>query len=145
MIQVNVVSALVFDDSNKKILMVLNKNEKSSYWSIPGGAVEAGETLEEAVIRETKEESGYEIEITGIYSVREAFFTERGHHAVLFTFLANIVGGEMKISDPDEEIIEVQWMDLETANECMDYLPINLKIKNSENVVSIPYFFHGNV
>lgn len=143
--KVNVVSALIFDDSNKKILMVLNKNEKSSYWSIPGGAVEAGETLEEAVIRETKEESGYVIEINGIYSVREALFTERGHHAVLFTFLANIVGGEMKISDPDEEIIEVQWMDLETANEYMDYLPIHLKIKNNENVVSIPYVFHGNV
>lgn len=145
MIQVNVVSALIFDDSNKKILMVLNQNEKSSYWSIPGGAVEAGETLEEAVIRETKEESGYDIEITGIYSVREALFTERGHHAVLFTFLANIVGGEMKISDPDEEIIEVQWMDLETANECMNYLPIKLKIKNRENVVSIPYLFQGTV
>lgn len=145
MLRVNVASALIFDDSSKKILMVLNKSGDSSYWSIPGGAVEEGESLEQAVKRETREESGYEIEIKGLYSIREALFKERGHHALLFTFLATIAGGEMKISDPDDEVKEVRWLNLDTANEWMTYLPSELKIKNEDEIVTVPYYFHGAV
>ncbi|WP_312894832.1 NUDIX hydrolase [Paenibacillus eucommiae] len=141
----DIASALIFDESSKKILMVLNKKGDSSQWSIPGGTVEAGETLEQAVKRETKEESGYDIEITGLYSVREALFSEKGHHALLFTFLANIVGGEMNISDPDGEVVEVKWLDLETANEFMTYLPDHLKIKTQENKTAVSYYYHGAV
>ncbi len=143
--RVDVACALIYDESREKIVMVRNKKGESSYWSVPGGAVEEGETLEQAVIRETKEESGFEIEITGLHSVREAFFTERGHHALLFTFLANIVDGEMKISDPDAEVVEVRWMDLQAANVLMTYLPDKLKIKSDNNIVTIPYYFQGTV
>ncbi|MFE5323440.1 NUDIX hydrolase [Paenibacillus sp. NPDC056579] len=142
MIRVNVACALIFDSSNEKILMVRNQKGDSSYWSIPGGAVEEGETLEQAAIREAKEESGYDIEIAGLYSVREALFEERGHHAIMFTFLANIVGGDMSILDPDNDIEEVRWMDLHTANELMPYLPDTLKIKPGGTV---PYHYHGRV
>lgn len=142
--RVDVVCALIFDDAKQQILLVKNKSGDSAYWSIPGGAVEAGETLEEAVKRETKEETGFDIDITGLFSVREVFFTERGHHAVLFTFHAEIIGGEMKVSDPDHEIEEVRWMDLQTANDLMTYLPDHVKYKSS-NDGSAFYYFHGKV
>ena len=49
MIRVDVVYAFIYKEDEKKILMV---NNKGGGWSLPGGAVEQGETLEQAVIRE---------------------------------------------------------------------------------------------
>ncbi|WP_274381473.1 NUDIX hydrolase [Paenibacillus mesophilus] len=77
----DVASALIFDETSENVLMVRNKRGSSSDWSLPGGAVEPGETLEQAVIRETKEEAGVDIKVTGLYSVREAFFTGAAQHA----------------------------------------------------------------
>ena len=67
--RVDVASVLIFDDSRDFILMVRNKSGNSSYWSLPGGAVEPGETLEQAAKRESKEETGLEIEIIDLYSL----------------------------------------------------------------------------
>lgn len=53
-------------------------------------------------------------------AVNEAFFKDKGHHALFITFKAKIVGGEIKVQEKDE-ISEVKWVDLETANELMPY------------------------
>ncbi|HEU5140785.1 MAG TPA: NUDIX hydrolase [Bacillales bacterium] len=140
--RVDVASALIFDEAQANVLMVRNKKGESTYWSLPGGAVEIGETLEEAAKRETKEECGFDIEVTGLYSVREVFFTERDHHALLFTFHTRVIKDEIKILDPDEEIVEVKWMDLQTANRLMPYLTEELKVRSGGNYFS-PYLFQG--
>jgi 8-oxo-dGTP diphosphatase len=61
-----------------------------------------------------KEETGLDAEIRDIFSVGEAFFEDRGHHAVFFTFRGKITGGEITISRL-EEIVEVTWMNAEEA------------------------------
>ncbi len=66
----------------KKILMV--KNIKHDDWTMPGGAVEKGEILSEAVVREAKEETGLTIEAGDILSVNEAFMEKYNHHAIFF-------------------------------------------------------------
>lgn len=141
--RVDVACTLIFDESNENILMVKNKKGDSYYWSIPGGAVEQGETLEQAALREAKEETGYDVEIVGLSTLREAYFEDRGHHALLCTFLAEIVGGDINISDPDNDIVEVRWVDIATANEWMTYLPDHLKIKRTDSERFVPYHFHG--
>lgn len=139
--RVDVVSAIILDEENKKIVLVNNKKGDSCYWSYPGGAVEDGETLEQAVIRETKEEAGLDIGLTGgIQSVREAFFHEKGHHVVFFTFYGKIIGGDMKPTDPDGEVVDVRWFDLSEAQKHLDYIAENAKLDLNRKQFA-PYFF----
>ncbi|MGF9964281.1 NUDIX hydrolase [Bacillus rhizoplanae] len=140
--RVNVVSALIHDD-NGNILIVKNIKGDSFYWGLPGGAVEGEETLEQAVIREVKEETGFKIVVTGLSSIREMFFEERGHHALIITFDAKIIEGEININDPDDDIIEVRWADSEMVKELMPSLYKRLKINSDINKTLAFYAFEG--
>ncbi|PEZ03944.1 NUDIX domain-containing protein [Bacillus sp. AFS018417] len=140
--RVNVVSALIYDD-NENILIVKNIKGDSFYWSLPGGAVEGEETLEQAIIREVKEETGFKVVVTGLSSVREMFFEERGHHALIITFHAKIIDGEININDPDNDIVEVRWANSERVNELMPSLYERLKINSDINKTLAFYAFEG--
>ncbi|TGB03658.1 NUDIX hydrolase [Halobacillus salinus] len=117
--RVDVAYAFLFDEEEEKVLMVKNRGGR---WSLPGGAVEVGETLEQAAIREAKEETNLTIEVGDIVAVNEAFFEEKGHHALFFTYKARIVEGSLQILHKDE-IEEIQWVDIKTANRRMPYHP----------------------
>ncbi|WP_152656055.1 NUDIX hydrolase [Oceanobacillus sp. CFH 90083] len=116
--RVNVVYALILDETEEKILMV--QNIKHDNWSMPGGAVEAGETLQEAVIREAKEETGLTIEVEDILAVNEAFVEKFGHHTIFFTFKAKVAGGEVSIQDT-ETIADAAWLSMEEAEKWLPY------------------------
>jgi ADP-ribose pyrophosphatase YjhB (NUDIX family) len=88
----------VIDDG--KIL--LTKREDFEVWCLPGGGVEEGESLAEAGIREAKEETGLDVELTrlvGAYSMLGG--GRHDVHAVLYT--AKPIGGELK-TQPGETI-----------------------------------------
>ncbi|WP_062106393.1 NUDIX hydrolase [Bacillus niameyensis] len=140
--RVDVVSAFIQDEKGN-ILLVKNVKEDSFYWGLPGGAVEKGETLEEAVIREVKEETGFHIAVSGLHSIREMFFEKKGHHALIITFFAEIIGGHINISDPDNEIGEVRWVDYQTAKELMPSLFERLRIDSDHKKTLAFYDFEG--
>jgi 8-oxo-dGTP diphosphatase len=140
--RVDVACALIHDEHGN-ILVVKNVRNGSFYWELPGGAVEEGETLEHAAIREVKEETGYDIAVTGLSSLREMYFTARGHHALIVTFFAKITDGEIDIQDPDNDIVEVRWVDIPTAHELLPSLAERLKIKSDIDKDSAFYAFEG--
>ncbi|MGM8215359.1 NUDIX hydrolase [Bacillaceae bacterium W0354] len=115
--RVDVVYALILNEAQDHVLMVKNVG---SGWSLPGGAVEKGETLEEAMVREVKEETNLEIEIEHMVSVNEAFFNHKNIHPIFFTFKVNVIAGEIKIVD-ESEISDIKWYDFYSANELMPY------------------------
>jgi 8-oxo-dGTP diphosphatase len=143
--RIDVASTILLDETRQKIVMVRSQKDGKFNWTTPGGAVEPGETLEQAAIRETKEECGYDVRIGGLHSVREMFFETSGHHVVIFTFYATITGGELEIMDPDGDIVEVCWMELPAANELMTYLPEKLNGVDEASSGSAPYYFQGSL
>ena len=82
-------------------------------WSLPKGHVEAGETVEEAAIREVAEETGITGRILGDLGVIDFWFVapDRRVHKTVHHFLLEAVDGEL--SDEDVEVVEVAWMTLD--------------------------------
>lgn len=69
-----------------------NKPSVRGTWNFPGGRIEPGETMFEAAIREVKEETGYEVQLTGTTGVYQ-FISSLNHHVVMFHFYRNRDGG----------------------------------------------------
>lgn len=104
-------SAAVFRDG--RVLLGSRRNPPyDQVFSLPGGLVESGETLEEAAIREVEEETGVRGKIVCFNGWREIIHRDadnRVHrHYVIASFVANWVSGE---GAPSEELGRVMWAD----------------------------------
>ena len=104
------VSAAVFRDG--RVLIVRRARAPLiGHFSLPGGVVEVGETLAEAVARELMEEVGVSAEIIGFNRHLDAIAHEGGRvrtHFVIASFVARWTGGEARISD---EVGRADWID----------------------------------
>jgi ADP-ribose pyrophosphatase YjhB (NUDIX family) len=102
------VSAGIFRDG-KILLTRRTNNPKGPLWTFPGGRIEFGETMAEALKREILEETGLTIEIAGPAGVREMLHVQSGHgHFIILPFAARWVSGEVTLND---ELAEARWFD----------------------------------
>ena len=101
-------SAMVFDPGRERIL--LTRRSDNGRWCLPAGRMEAGESPEEAAIRETLEETGLTIEITrlvGLYSsphVVSEYQDGNRYQVVGLCFEGRVVGGEMTTTEEATEV-----------------------------------------
>ena len=106
---------------NGKILLEKRKSEPGrGKWSVPGGLVELGESTEQAVIREVKEETGLDVENPELIDVvNNIIFDENGkieYHFVIVDYFVRLRGGELNAADDAEELKWVALDDVEKYN-----------------------------
>ncbi|MCI5043428.1 MAG: NUDIX hydrolase [Aquisalinus sp.] len=97
------VGAVVFR-GHEVLLVKRGRPPLQGHWSIPGGKIEFGESMQAAVVREVREETGIEIEIIGLIDVFESLpqKDEDGHY-LMVDYVARHVGGDPVASDDAEE------------------------------------------
>ncbi len=113
------VNTIIIDKQNRLLVLKRNPNVKfsPSLWDLPGGKVENGETLQEAVKRETKEESNLDVE------VRDSYFYIHHYPDVeidIYAFEVELIGGEVKIDE--EQHTEFRWISKDQI-ESLKYTP----------------------
>jgi len=105
------VNVVVVNDVGDILMIRRSDNEN---WAVPGGAIDLGESMTQAAIRETKEESGIDCEITGLVGIYTdpkhiILYTSNGEARQEFSILltARPTGG---MPTPSDESTEVRWV-----------------------------------
>ncbi|EBM0725703.1 NUDIX domain-containing protein, partial [Salmonella enterica subsp. enterica serovar Senftenberg] len=100
-------SAVVVDKSGR---IVLQRRRDNEMWALPGGAMELGESVAQCAIRETREETGLDVEVTGVVGIysdpKHVFAYDDGEVRQEFSIcvLARVVGGAARVSDESHEV-----------------------------------------
>ena len=105
------VGAIIIE-SGRVLLVERGREPMKGYWSLPGGALEVGESLAQAVRRETLEETGLEIEPISVVEIFERITRDAvglaEYHFVLVDYLCRVTGGELKAGD---DVSSAQWVE----------------------------------
>ncbi len=103
--------AVIVQDSSILLAKINSPTRPEPIWMPPGGGVELGESLEEALHREISEETELKIQKEQLLWIHE--FIEEPYHAIEFYFRCDIIGGELKKgSDPELELNQQMLLDL---------------------------------
>ena len=107
------VGALIFD-TGRVLLVERGREPLAGLWSLPGGVVETGERLEDALVREVFEETGLHVIADSIATVFERIIPDTSgtceYHYVLVDFYCSITGGT---PHPGDDSARVEWFSLD--------------------------------
>ncbi len=105
------VNVVVVNDAGEILLIRRSDNDN---WALPGGAIDLGESVAQAAIRETREETGIDCEITGLVGIYSdpkhiILYTSNGEARQEFSIVltARPIGGH---PTPSAESTEVRWV-----------------------------------
>jgi len=87
-------------------------------WSLPGGRIEPGERAMDAALREVREETGIEAEITGLIDVVDGLFPEAERHYVLIDYAARWLAGEPVAGD---DAVDARFTPLDEVDALIDW------------------------
>ena len=100
------VGGIVFQE-NRVLLVKRGREPGLGKWSIPGGAVDVGESVNAAIQREVEEETGLLVEVFGLVEIIERIFPDSQgktlYHYILLDYWCGIKGGQLKAQSDAEE------------------------------------------
>jgi ADP-ribose pyrophosphatase YjhB (NUDIX family) len=133
------VTAVVLDDIDRVLMIQRTDN---GLWAIPGGAQEVGETSTEAAVREIREETGLDVEVTGLIGIysdpRHVIAYDDGEIRQEFSicFRAHPIGGQLT---PSSESRQVHWVEPESLADLTVHPSVRLRIEHGLLPRSEPY------
>lgn len=112
------VGAVITREGN--ILLIKRGNEPGAgQWSLPGGIVELGESLEDAVRREVYEECGIKVEIENLVGIVERVIRDDEgkikYHYIIIDYTARYLKGALR---PGSDVTDVRWFPLDKLDKC---------------------------
>ncbi|MFI7708633.1 NUDIX hydrolase [Nonomuraea sp. NPDC049480] len=134
------VNVIVTNDADE-ILMI--RRSDNGNWAVPGGAIDLGESIPQAAIRETREESGIICEITGLVGTYSdprhvILYTSNGEARQEFSIVltGRAISGE---PTPSDESREVRWMPREQVTELQMDRSMRMRIEHYLAGTALPH------
>lgn len=141
----NVIVTVCIKEKDKFLIIQEGIPKAYGLWNLPGGHLDGNESIIEGAIREAKEETGLDIEITGILSIQRSLVKE---NIVRIIFNAKKICGNIKFDK--NEILDCKWitveefkkMNIDILRDSAMFLDIVEDIKNNKNypLEMIKYF-----
>ena len=130
----------VVEDAERRVLLI-HKTD-NNLWALPGGGHEIGETIAETVVREVKEETGYDVEVEAITGT----YTDPGHvmayddgevrQQFSIAFRARLLGGEAQTSSESREVV---WLTPDEIDKLDMHPSMRMRLQHALERRSTPY------
>jgi len=115
------VTVLITNDKNELLWTIRGIQPQKGEWDLPGGFVNPDESIQQAAIRETKEELNLDVEIVSLLDNIPDFYGQMQQPTLNFVFLVKVISGQPK---PQDDVTEIKWLSL-------DSLPSPIAFKNA--------------
>jgi ADP-ribose pyrophosphatase YjhB (NUDIX family) len=125
-------------DAGRVLLIERGKEPLKGYWSLPGGALETGEGVEDGLRREVREETGLEVELLGIVEIFERVTRDSEgkamYHFVLIDYLCRAAGGVLAAGDDASRAAWVRREELPNYRLTEGTLPVIERAFDERNI-----------
>ena len=113
-----IIRSSVVLSKNNKLLVLKSEYSSGKFYLLPGGAVEGMESAKETAVRETKEETNFNIKIKKLLYLKEWIDKKRGKNVLYVIFLGQIINGrKTHLKDPDINKKHIHAVEWKTINE----------------------------
>ena len=125
-----------------EVLLVRHEKGGRSYWLVPGGGVDPGETMADAGVRELREETGYDVEVGRLVLLCEAIDPEPGgRHIVNAVYSGTVRAGALSVG-VDKALRDAKWLPVDELTTLEMYPPVGAELRavieeNGEGAVRV--------
>lgn len=127
-----VIAGCLVEKDGKFLLVQEAQPRAYGLWNTPAGHIDEGESVKQAAVRETKEESGYDVSIE-----RELYIYQTENNHEIHIFLARVTGGDLRF--PKDEILDASWL----TNDEIRILESEQKLRGPYVVSAIDEYMKG--
>jgi len=120
------VAAVIVEDG--KILLIAHRKKRSVYWLLPGGGVDFGESLKEALQRELKEELNINVDVRDIAFVSDSIDPDNERHIVNICFFCMRRSGKLELGR-DKRLYDYGFFSPNELNSIIVFPPFKEKLK----------------
>jgi 8-oxo-dGTP diphosphatase len=100
---------IIIEYDDNSIVLIKRANEPfKDMWALPGGIMDDGETIEQAAVREAKEETGLDVQLTHLVGVYSKPGRDPRGRTVTVNYAAKVTGGILKANDDAKEVLRTK-------------------------------------